>query len=138
MNAFLQLLWTPRNVQVTPVERTALRVGEQFPLGAAGRSFGSEAELQISSVNLARVHGRISLREGQWRLSHTAEDRRTFVNGTPQGDVALQHLDVLELPGFGPVFRFLISEVTQGAWAQLQPDDPAQLAVCADTPPETT
>ena len=50
MNAWL----TPRNVVVTPLERMALRVGELLPLSVAGRSCGSEAELQISPSKLAR------------------------------------------------------------------------------------
>ena len=100
MNAFLQLLFTPRNVKVTPVERTAMRLGEQLPLTEAGRSFGSEAELRISPSKLARVHGRIALRDGRWRLSHNVADHRTFLNGTPQADAPLQHLDVLELPDY--------------------------------------
>lgn len=133
MNAFLQLLWTPRNVQVTPLERVALAPGDQLALTAAGHTFGSEAQLRISPPKLARVHGRIELRDGRWWLSHTAEDLRTFVNGRPQAEAALQHLDVLELPDFGPVFRFLTSSVGEGKGATLGLDQPAQLSVWADT-----
>jgi hypothetical protein len=133
MNAFLQLIFSPRNVKVTPVERTPLLPGEQLPLTEAGRSFGAEAELQISPAKLARIHGRISRREGKWRLSHSAEDLRTFVNGTAQAEATLQHLDVLELPDHGPVFRFLTSQVSEGATAAVKLDDPARLAVWADT-----
>ena len=133
MNAFLQLVWAPRNVVVTPVERTALKPGEQLPLATTGRSIGAEAELQISPTRLGRIHGRISRRDGQWRLSHTAADLRTLVNGTPQADAVLQHLDVLELPEHGPVFRFLTAPVGQGIAAQLSLDDVPRLAVWADT-----
>ena len=133
MNGFLQLLWAPRNVQVTPVERTALKVSEQLALTTAGRSFGSEAELQISPSKLARVHGRISFRDKQWRVSHAAADLRTLVNGTPQAEGVLHHLDVLELPDFGPVFRFLTSSVGEGPTAELSLDDLPRLAVWADT-----
>ncbi len=132
MNGFLQLLWAPRNVQVTPVERTALKVGEQFALTAAGRSFGSEAELQISPSKLSRVHGRLVYRNKQWRLSHAAGDLRTLVNGTLQAEVVLQHLDVLELPELGPVFRFLTSSIADGPSAQLSLDDLPRLSVWAD------
>ena len=131
--SFLQLLWAPRNAAVTPVERTALLVGEQLALTDAGRSFGSEGELRISPPKLARVHGRIALRDGQWWLTHTSLDLRTLVNGTPRFEAALQHLDVLELPDFGPVFRFLTSPVSEGKSAPLAPHDPAALGVWADT-----
>lgn len=133
MNGFLQLLWAPRNVQVTPVERTALKIGEQLSLSAAGRSFGSEAELQISPSKLARVHGRIAFRDNQWRVSHAAADLRTLVNGSPESETVLQHLDVLELPDNGPVFRFLTSPISEGPTAQLTLDDLPRLAVWADT-----
>jgi hypothetical protein len=133
MNGFLQLLWAPRNVHVTPVERTALKVGEQLALTTAGRSFGSEAELQISPSKLARIHGRLAFRDHQWRLSHSAADLRTFVNGSPQSEIELRHLDVLELPDFGPVFRFLTSPIGEGPAAQLSLDDLPRLAVWADT-----
>ncbi len=133
MNGFLQLVWAPRNVQVTPVERTALQIGETLPLATAGRSFGSAAELQLSGSKLARVHGRLAFRDRQWRLSHSAADLRTLVNGTPESDVVLQHLDVLELPDFGPVFRFLTSPIGVGPAAQLSLDDLPRLAVWADT-----
>jgi hypothetical protein len=133
MNGFLQLLWAPRNVQVTPVERTALKVGEQLPLTTAGRSFGSEAELQISPSKLARIHGRLAFRDKQWRVSHAAADLRTLVNGTPEADAVLQHLDVLELPDSGPVFRFLTAPIAEGPAAQLSLDDVPRLAVWADT-----
>ncbi len=133
MNGFLQLLWAPRNVQVTPVERTALTVGEQLALGPGGRSFGSAAELQISPSKLARIHGRVSFKDKQWRLTHTAADLRTLVNGSPRAEVVLQHLDTLELPEWGPVFRFLTAPVGEGPLAQLNLDDLPRLAVWADT-----
>jgi hypothetical protein len=133
MSAFLQLLWAPRNVQVIPVERSALSIGEQLPLTSAGRSFGSEAELQISVPRLARIHGRLGLRDGRWWLSHLHEDLRTLVNGRAEAQRALQHFDVLELPDFGPVFRFLTSHVNEGPVVQLSLDDSARLAVWADT-----
>ena len=133
MNGFLQLLWAPRNVQVTPVERTALKIGEPLALATAGRSFGSEAELQISPSKLARIHGRVAFRDQQWRINHTAADLRTFVNGTPQAEAVLQHLDVLELPDFGPVFRFLTAPIGAGPAAELSLDDLPRLAVWADT-----
>ncbi len=133
MNGFLQLLWAPRHVQVTPVERTALKVGEQLALSHAGRSFGSEAELQISPSKLARVHARIAFRDQQWRLNHSSSDLRTRVNGTPLAEAVLQHLDVLELPDFGPVFRFLTGPISEGPTAQLTLDDVPKLEVWADT-----
>ncbi|GEM_PF-3083847 len=135
MNGFLQLLWAPRNVQVTPIERTALKVYESLPLGTAGRSFGTEAELQISPSKLGRVHGRISFHDGTWRLNHSAADLRTLVNGSPVNESSLQHLDVIELPDFGPVFRFFTA--APGTTATTAPellslDDTPRLAVWAD------
>ena len=109
-----------------------MKVGEQFALTAAGRSFGSEAELQISPSKLSRVHGRVVFRDKQWRLTHAAGDLRTLVNGTPQAEVVLQHLDVLELPELGPVFRFLTSSIGEGPPVQLSLDDLPRLSVWAD------
>lgn len=118
---------------VTPVERTALALGEQLPL-AAGRSFGAEAELRVAPTRLGKIHGRLAQRDGQWRLLHAAEDLSTFVNGRLQNEAALQHLDVLELPDHGPVFRFLTAPVGEGKPApHLTLADPAGLAVWADT-----
>src|SRR5689334_17087028 len=133
MNGSLQLLWAPRNVQVTPIERTPLRVGEQLALAGSGRSFGSEGELQISPSKLARIHGRLSFRDGKWRFSPPVARLQTLVNGTPKAEGVLQHLAVLELPDFGPVFRFLTGPVGEGPGAQLALDDLPRLAVWADT-----
>lgn len=119
---------------MTPVERTALKVGESFPLGTAGRSFGAEAELQVSASKLLRVHGRISFRDGTWRLGHSAAELRTLVNGSPVHDATLQHLDVIELPDFGPVFRFFTAAPgsTVAGPESLSLDDAPRLAVWAD------
>ncbi len=134
--AWLQLLWAPRNVKATPVERTAMLPGELLALEEGGRSLGSEGELRLQARGVAKLHCRIHFRDGQWRLFHYGYSFSTLVNGVPRLEWVLSHRDVVEIP-FGPVFRFLLREEGQGTEQMAQalaeePASPERLAVWAD------
>jgi len=134
--AWLQLLWAPRGVKVTPVERTPMLPGELLLLEDGGRSMGTEGELRIKAPGMAKQHCRIHFRDGQWRLFHYGFSFATFVNGSKRLEWVLSHNDVVE-PELGPVFRFLmhpegksapelIESLAENPWSQ------ERLAVWAD------
>lgn len=134
--AWLKLLWAPRGVKVTPIERSPLAVGESLELEDGGRSIGTEGELRVRAPDMKKLHCRIHFRDGQWRLFHYGNSFTTFVNGSKRLEWVLAHNDVVE-PELGPVFRFMLREEGSGdprLAEQLaeEPSSPERLAVWAD------
>ncbi|MFT3840033.1 MAG: FHA domain-containing protein [Myxococcaceae bacterium] len=142
--AWLKLLWAPRGVKVTPIERSPMSLGESLELEDGGRSMGTEGELRVTRANreadpdapVKKLHCRIHFRDGQWRIFHYGNSFTTFINGNRRLEWVLAHNDVVELEQ-GPVFRFQLQQEGSGDPAlaeQLaeQPSSPERLAVWAD------